>query len=652
MASVIAMLVPAAGALQILGAVPMGVVAQRHRPRAWLAATVAATAVGFLMGGSAPAAAVVGCAVLGGMVGDVKRRGRGVPTIMLYAAVVAPLSAGLVDGLLLVFSRSRELTLVTLRNSVHGAAELMGRVPALAPAAADVDKFAGTVVDYWWISIAAAVAGAVLLGTWFSWAVVGAVLERLSRVSVARPLEGPPDAAAPGPVPVTLVGVRYRYPGQHRDALAGIDLSLPPASFVAVVGPNGSGKSTLAQLLAGVPPTAGTVSRPGGVGLGRTGGTAVVAQRPETQVLGVLVADDVVWGLPPDAEVDVAGLLDAVGLAGMGGRETTTLSGGELQRLAVAAALARRPALLISDESTSMVDAAGRETLVDLLAELPGRYGMTVVHVTHHEREAARADRVVHLAEGRIVDAPAVPGARARPDALPASSGAPLLQVSGVSHYYAAGTPWEQPALDDVALTVRSGEGLLVVGGNGSGKSTLAWILAGLLRPSQGRCLLDGRPVDERVGAVALAFQHARLQVQRSTVGEDVAAAAGLSWGREIAAALRTVELDPALAARNVDELSGGQLRRVALAGLLARRPRVLVLDEPLAGLDAAARLSLVALLARLRRDEGLTLIVISHDVEDFAELCSRTVELRGGRIVAGEAHDSRGAALVTGDAP
>src|SRR6202140_1514677 len=103
-------------------------------------------------------------------------------------------------------------------------------------------------------------------------------------------------------------------------------------------------------ILAGREPTSGTIERPGSVGLGRLGGTAVVMQHPESQVLGTRVADDVVWGLPPGATIDVARLLDEVGLYGLAERDTGGLSGGELQRLAVAAALAREPSLLVADE--------------------------------------------------------------------------------------------------------------------------------------------------------------------------------------------------------------------------------------------------------------------------------------------------------------
>jgi len=366
----------------------------------------------------------------------------------------------------------------------------------------------------------------------------------------------------------------------------------------------------------------------------------------------------VVWGLPGDAAVDVEGLLVTVGLAGMGQRETSTLSGGELQRLAVAAALARQPALLLSDESTAMVDAEGRRRLVQLVAELAGRGNMAVVHVTHRQSETSDAGKILHLRGGRVQAHPAQwtdphvaslahRAAEVGEPTPPSLAALPLLRVIGVSHAYAANSPWEQPALHGVDLTVRAGEGLLIAGGNGSGKSTLAWILAGLLRPQRGQCLLDGRPVSKQVGGVSLAFQHARLQVLRETVGADIAAAAGMVGRTDwvaVAAALERVGLEPALAARPVEQLSGGQLRRVALAGLLARSPRVLVLDEPLAGLDSSSRRGLVELLAGLRRDAGLTLVVISHDLDEMPAVCTRTVVLDAGRIAADELASASGA--------
>ncbi|MGW4245933.1 ABC transporter ATP-binding protein, partial [Nocardia sp. NPDC004722] len=360
------------------------------------------------------------------------------------------------------------------------------------------------------------------------------------------------------------------------------------------------------------------------------------------------------WGLPTAdaATVDIDGLLAEVGLAGMGGRETATLSGGQQQRLAVAAALARRPTLLLADEATSMIDPEGRRDLVALLAELPRRHPMAVVLVTHHEADAAAADRVIHLRDGRTVDhLPAWPRPVRDPRRRP--MGDPVLELRGVSHTYNRGTPWEAPALHGIDLTVRRGEALLIVGGNGSGKSTLAWIMAGLTVPAAGSCDLRDftrtRPVHKRIGAVQLAFQHSRLQLQRQSVGEEIE-----DWGGSgtyaVAKALDAVGLDRALASRSVEKLSGGQAKRVVLAAIVAGHPQVVVLDEPLAGLDPEGRAGVVELLARLR-DSGLTLIVISHDVADMAAVCDRTVHLRDGRLVENgppateysPAHDVRG---------
>src|SRR6201991_2212754 len=212
---------------------------------------------------------------------------------------------------------------------------------------------------------------------------------------------------------------------------------------------------------------------------------------------------------------------------------------------------------------------------------------------------------------------------------------APVLKLPVIGHEYASGTPWARTALGDVNFVVHEGDGLLIHGGNGSGKSTLAWIMAGLTEPTTRSCLLDERLVSEQVGAVAIQFQAARLQLMRSRVDLEVASAGGFSpedHGR-VAEALAAVGLDAALAKRPIDQLSGGQMRRVVLAGLLARSPRILILDEPLAGLDAASQRGLVRLLADRRRETGLTVVVISHDFAGLEELCPRTLHLRDGLV-------------------
>jgi energy-coupling factor transport system ATP-binding protein len=523
---------------------------------------------------------------------------------------------------------------------------LVERQPQLHSLGHAIGTITDALLHWWWVYVGGGVLVGVIATAVFSWFALGSVLDRLTWLPGRDLLDSPPDDRPVAPLPVTLRDASFRYPGARTDALTGIDLTVRLGELVAVVGHNGSGKSTLTRLLAGHPTTGGTVERPGSAGLGLLGGTALVLQRPESQTLGVQVADDVVWGLSPELaeRVEVETLLSEVGLDGLGKTETATLSGGQQQRLAVAAALARRPALLIADEATSMIDPHGRRELVALLAELPRRHPMAVVLVTHHEADAAAADRVVHLSGGRQVDRlPAWPrpaGAeRRRP------IGEPLLELRSVWHTYNRGTPWAATALHGVDLTVRRGEALLIAGGNGSGKSTLAWIMAGLITPTGGRCELrnftGSQPVSKRIGAVALAFQHSRLQLQRQTVAAEIEDWGGQGTGSAaVGQALDAVGMDRAMASRSIEELSGGQAKRVVLAAIVASRPQVVVLDEPLAGLDPQGRAEVVELLARLR-DSGLTLIVISHDVEDMSAVCDRTVHLRSGRIPETSTHSA-----------
>jgi energy-coupling factor transport system ATP-binding protein len=208
-----------------------------------------------------------------------------------------------------------------------------------------------------------------------------------------------------------------------------------------------------------------------------------------------------------------------------------------------------------------------------------------------------------------------------------------VLVLDHVGHVYSAGTPWAHRALQDVNVSFDDGARIVVVGPNGSGKSTLAWILAGLLTPSEGKVTLDDGPLSIEESHTAMAFQHARLQLLRPTVGEDVRFGLDID-DAAVDTALADVGLDPArFRERRIDELSGGEQRRVALAGVLARRPRVLVLDEPLAGLDAPSRESLVQVLGRL--PAGLTTVVVTHDTEDADRIADRGLVLGDSRIVA-----------------
>jgi energy-coupling factor transporter ATP-binding protein EcfA2 len=667
---VIGWLLPATTVFIAAATAPMAAIAARNRPRAVIAGAVAGGTVGMLIAGTGLASNVVACAIIGTLLGVAWRRRWGMVRMVLVAVVLfwPPAAIG-ADAVLTTFSQLRTLALDQITNT-WGGAKVNLRFVGLVRVTHLVDPVVRWMVAHWAIGVPAALLVGIVGGTVTGRLLAWPPLARLERTGIAAPTTDQPPAvplrerrradrpgrpargsdrrpgnvAAPGlaagPVPVQLVDVGHTYPGVATPALHGVSLTVEPGQFVAVVGPNGSGKSTLVRILGGRAPTTGQVHRPGDAAPGRPGGTALIFQRPESQVLGVRVRDDLVWGLPRKHDVDICALLARVGLEGFADRETSTLSGGELQRLAVASALARRPRLLISDESTAMVDAEGRILLAELLATLASEEGLAVVHVTHRPEEAKRADRTLFLDRGQLVAAPTPPAEPfpatndgVKPFGQPVADGRSLM-LSGVGHVYTAGSPWAHRALSEVDLSVAAGEAVLILGHNGSGKSTLAWILAGLLVPTEGQALLDGQPLDRRLGLVALSFQHARLQLLRSTVRSDVRAASGVD-SAAADAALRLVGLDPEeVGTRPVDQLSGGQQRRVALAGMLARRPGVLVLDEPFAGLDDASRRGLIAVLRRLRRDIGLTLILVSHDTEGAERLVDRVVTLERGRIV------------------
>lgn len=628
-------LLPIGTFLIAVAVIPMAALAARRRLRAVLVAAIAGVTASFLVIGTGLAVNVAGCAAVGAVVGVAIDRGWGRARTVVTATVGlgAPVAASAI-AVLAVLSSLRRLVLVQLTNAWRGTAKILDRAH-LGSVVAPGDDAVAWLVRHWALLIVVATFGAVGVTAWIAYGLAKPILARLAGVTRA-PLTFPSEPGPAGPAPVRLVDATYRYPGRDTDALAGVNLAVDPGTFTVVVGRNGSGKSTLARVLAGLPLDTGTVNRPGAAALGHQRGTALVFQRPETQVLGVTVADDVVWGLRPGDHPDIEALLARVGLAGFERRETSTLSGGELQRLALAAALARNPALLVADEVTAMVDPPGRAALVDVLRDTAAR-GVAVVHITHRLEEAVGAAKVIRMAAGQVV---AGDSQGPRPAAV--ERGAPvasetLIRLRGVGHEYSSRTPWAHRALAGIDLDLRRGEGVLVVGSNGSGKSTLAWILAGLLAPSEGEATIEGTPLIAAVGSVGLSIQHARLQLLRSTVASDIQAASGTDEAGA-AAAMRKVGLDPAqFAERSVDQLSGGEQRRAALAGLLASEPRVLVLDEPFAGLDTESRDDLGAILAHLRAD-GLTLVIVSHDTDLVEGVVDRVVHLESGRIMSGRA--------------
>ena len=222
------------------------------------------------------------------------------------------------------------------------------------------------------------------------------------------------------------------------------------------------------------------------------------------------------------------------------------------------------------------------------------------------------------------------------------------IVIEHLNYVYMTGGPYETKALSDVNLTINDGEFIGLIGHTGSGKSTLVQHLNGLIMPTSGRVLVDGmdladkgtdrRAVRQRVG---LVFQYPENQLFEETVEKDIAFGPknlGLDDAeidRRVRDAMRRVALDyDRLHERSVFELSGGQMRRVAIAGVLAMEPQVLVLDEPCAGLDPRGREEILGLIKRLHEEAGTTIVMVSHSMDDVASLAERVIVMNHGEVV------------------
>jgi len=223
------------------------------------------------------------------------------------------------------------------------------------------------------------------------------------------------------------------------------------------------------------------------------------------------------------------------------------------------------------------------------------------------------------------------------------------IEVRHLTHTYGEGTALRTVALNDISFTVQKGEFVGIVGHTGSGKSTLVQHLNGLLKPSSGQVLIDGEDLNgEKVNRralrqrIGLVFQYPEYQLFEESVARDIAFGPknqGLSAeeiDRRVRKAMESVHLDyEKYAEKSPFELSGGQMRRVAIAGVLAMEPEVLILDEPTAGLDPRGRDRILSMLEELQARDGTTILMVSHSMEDMARLASRLLVISEGRLAA-----------------
>jgi energy-coupling factor transporter ATP-binding protein EcfA2 len=409
--------------------------------------------------------------------------------------------------------------------------------------------------------------------------------------------------------------VAYRYP-QNGYGLAPISLAAQSGERILIAGPSGCGKSTLARCLTGLIPHLYRGTFEGAVWLdglhtiatplwrlAERGG--LVFQNPAAQMLGQSVEEEITFGLenlslPPAAISELLeATLDRFGLQPLRKRSPQTLSGGEQQKLALAAIMARRPPVLILDEPLSMLDTTAAAELVAYLGDLADSGTALVICEHRHE--------MVHTIPGlRTISLPGYAREETQNSLahLPSRlASTPVLEVSGLTVHLGG-----RSVLHDLSFSASGGEVLAVVGRNGVGKTTLLRALTGLQK-HQGVVTVDGRPPD-----LGMVFQNADLQLFNATVRDEILYRvpdpdlALYAWLLEALGLTRYEQVAPLL-------LSEGEKKRVALATVLIRQPRHgLLLDEPAVGQDSSHKAMLIHL-ARALAHAGKLVIMTTHDL-------------------------------------
>jgi energy-coupling factor transport system ATP-binding protein len=428
----------------------------------------------------------------------------------------------------------------------------------------------------------------------------------------------------------------YTYPAAEAPSLRDVSLPLRQGQVCAVLGPSGSGKSTLLRALAGLVPHfhggrfSGRVVVDGrdtrSIRPAELAGTvATLFQDPEDQVVLTRVLDEVAFGLenlgtpPHEIEARARDALALVGAAHLAGRATAELSGGELQRVCLASALALEPKLLLLDEPTSQLDPDAAAALFEHVRE---RGVAVVVSDQRPALPLAVCDRVLFLEQGRVLlDAPRAEALEWLAEHRPAyverqtaaspheAAGETVCRLEHVRFAYRDGFP----VVDDVSLDLRRGRTVALVGPNGSGKTTVAKLAAGLLATAGGRVL--------RFGRASYLSQDPGRYVVKETALEEVAVGADEARAR---GALADVGL-AGFERRHPRDLSSGERERLALAAVLVTEPDLLVLDEPTRGVDPERKRELAGLLAR--GAAGRATLLVTHDLDFARAVCDRVEE-------------------------
>ncbi len=492
---------------------------------------------------------------------------------------------------------------------------------------------------------------------------------------------------------LAVKNLTFTYPNCAAPAIEGVDLTVEKGEFLAVCGPTGCGKSTLLRLLkrelAPLGTLSGTITVDGIPQADLTDRDAAcrigyVMQRPEHQIVTDKVWHELAFGLEnmglpqPVIARRVAEMAAYFGIEDWFDKDVSTLSGGQKQLLNLAAVMVMQPELLILDEPTAQLDPIAASDFIATVRKINRELGLTVILTEHRLEEVIPAcDRLLVLQKGRVLDCAApravvsrlkdmpdllcfMPAAARLFHAVKAEGDCPLdvregrafVEGQQVSAKVLSDAPLDESAppalafrdvyfryernapdvLSGMSFTVREGEICCILGGNGSGKSTTLSVAAGLRKAYSGTVEVFGQKLRAYKNqalyrnCLTLLPQDVQTVFLCNTVREELA---------ECGASVDMLPFDFApLVDKHPYDLSGGEQQLVALAKVLATNPRLLLLDEPTKGVDAAAKQRLIHVLKALKQ-QGMTLVIVTHDVEFAAECADRCCFVFRGQIVS-----------------